>query len=79
MYFSYHIFSKKIFWIYLIILAIFSVFINQYSSNRGVFPLDSFLIFDPAYNILTGQHPFKDYWSITGPLLDYIQSLFFLV
>ena len=79
MYFSYNIFRKKIFGIYLIILAIFSIFINQYFSNRGIFPIDSFLIFDAAYNILTGQHPFKDYWSITGPFLDYIQSLFFLV
>ena len=77
MYFSYNIFRKKIFGIYLIILAVFSIFINQYFSNRGIFPIDSFLIFDAAYNILTDQHPFKDYWSITGPFLDYVQSLFF--
>lgn len=65
--------------IYLIILAAFSISINQYFAYRGVFPIDSFLIFDSAYNIISGKHPFKDYWLITGPLLDYIQSLFFLI
>ena len=64
---------------YLIILVLSSIFINQYAANRGVFPIDSFLIFDAAYNIISGNHPFKDYWLITGPFLDYIQSLFFLM
>ena len=64
---------------YLIILASFSLLINQYFANRGAFPIDSFMIFDSGYNILSGNHPFKDYWSITGPFVDYIQSLFFLV
>jgi hypothetical protein len=68
---------KNIF--YLIILAIFSLFANQYIANRGAFPIDSFLIFDAAYNIISGNHPFKDYWLITGPFLDYIQALFFLI
>ena len=65
--------------IYLTILAIFALFINQYFANRGVFPIDSFLIFDSAFNIISGHHPFKDYWLITGPFVDYIQSLFFLI
>ena len=65
--------------IYLIILALFSLFINQYFGYRGVFPIDSFLTFDTANNIVSGNHPFKDYWLITGPLLDYVQSLFFII
>jgi len=65
--------------IYFIILAVFSVLINQYFANKGIFPIDSFLIFDSGNNILSGNHPFKDYWLITGPLLDYFQSLFFLI
>ena len=65
--------------IYLIILAVFSVCINQYFANKGVFPIDNFLIFDAAFNITSGNHPFKDYWLITGPFLDYIQSVFFLI
>jgi len=65
--------------IYLIFLGIFSLTINQFFANKGVFPIDSFLIFDPAFYITSGYHPFKDYWLITGPFLDYIQSLFFLI
>jgi len=64
--------------IYLIIIAIFSVSINQFFANKGIFPIDSFLNFDSAYNVTRGFHPFKDYWLITGPLLDYIQSFFFI-
>ena len=77
--FIYNIFTKKNIKIYIIILAIFSFFINQYIANRGAFPIDSFLIFDPAFNIISGHHPFKDYWLITGPFVDYIQSFFFIV
>ena len=60
--------------IYFIILAVFSIFINQYFGYRGVFPIDSFVNYDPSYNITAGNHPFKDYWTITGPFLDYIQG-----
>ena len=77
-YFSYNISEKNFFKIYLIILAIFSLFVNQSIANRGAFPIDSFLIFDSAFNIISGNHPFKDYWLITGPFVDYIQSLFFM-
>ena len=56
----------------LLFLFIFSIAINQYYGNRGVFPIDSFLIFDSAFNIISGNHPFKDYWAITGFILDYI-------
>ena len=65
--------------IFITILILFSIFINQYYGNRGVFPIDSFLIFDAAHNIVLGNHPFTDYWIITGPFLDYLQALFFLI
>jgi len=68
--------TKKI---YLITISLFSILINYYFANRGVFPIDSFLIFDSSFNILSGNHPFKDYWLITGPFLDYIQSAFFIL
>ena len=65
--------------IYFILLLISSLFFNFYYGYRGILPIDSFLIFDAGFNVLNGYHPFKDYWSITGPLLDYLQSsLFFL-
>ena len=65
--------------LFIIFLCLFSLIFNLYYGYIGVFPIDSFIIFDAAYNILLGNHPFKDYWSITGPLLDYIQSFFFLI
>ena len=71
------LFSKKSF--FFIFLFFFSLLINQYYANRGIFPIDSFLVFDAAYNVISGNHPFRDYWLITGPFLDYIQAFFFLI
>ncbi len=62
-----------------IILFLFSILICQFSGNRGVFPIDSFGHFDNGYRILKGDHPFKDYWVVSGPFLDYFQSIFFLL
>jgi len=68
--------NKKI---YFLIIIINSILFTIYYGYRGVFPIDSFLIFDAGYKVLNNIHPFKDYWTITGPLLDYFQSaLFFL-
>ena len=63
--------------IFLIILILFSILINQYYGNKGVFPVDSFSHFDTGFRILLGEHPFKNYWIISGPLVDYIQAIFF--
>ena len=69
-------FNRKNFFV--IFLFLFSIIINQYYGYRGVFPIDSFIIFESGFNVISGNHPFKDYWTITGPFLDYIQSAFFL-
>ncbi len=63
----------------LLLIIIISLFFVFYSGFRGVFPIDSFLIFNSGYNVSNNIHPFKDYWSITGPVLDYLQAIFFLV
>ena len=68
--------KKKIF---LLILFIFSILFNQYYGYIGLLPLDSFLIFNSGYDVLNGYFPFKDYWTITGPLLDVIQAFFFKI
>ena len=65
--------------ILILFLILFSLLINQYYGNRGILPIDSFLIFDSGYYVLNDIHPFKDYWTITGPILDYLQALFFLI
>ena len=60
-----------------VVTFLFGVFICQYTGNRGVFPIDSFSHFDSGYRILNGEHPFKDYWIVSGFFIDYFQSLIF--
>ena len=61
----------------IIFLFLFSLLINQYYGNRGIFPVDSFAHFDTGFRILLGEHPFKDYWVVSGPFIDYLQAIFF--
>jgi len=63
----------------LIVASIFSVGVNQYYANLGVFPHDSFSHFDTGYMILNGFHPFKDFWIVSGPFIDYFQALLFFL
>ena len=65
--------------IFILFILFFSIFINQYYANRGADPMDSFHFFDSGYRILNGETPFMDYWLIKGPLLDYIQAVFFYI
>ena len=69
--------NKKKETFYTIIIFLFSISINQYYGNIGVFPVDSFSHFDTGFRILLDEHPFRDYWVISGPLIDYIQAVFF--
>jgi len=63
--------------LFIVFLLLFSLLINQYYGNRGVFPLDSFSHFDAGFRILLGEYPFKDYWAVSGPFIDYLQAVFF--
>ena len=69
------LFKKENFFI--IFIFLFSLLINQYYGNRGIFPADSFSHFDTGFRILLGEHPFKNYWVVSGPLVDYLQAIFF--
>ena len=60
-------------------LFLFAFLINQYFGNKGIFPHDSSSHFDNGYRILSGQHPVKDYWVISGFIIDYLQSFLFLL
>ncbi len=62
----------------MIYLFVISIIINQFYANKGVFPMDSFIHFDPAYRILNGEFPLRDFWVAHGIFVDYLQSLFFL-
>ena len=79
MYLKYSLSRKKKNVIYLTILTLFSIFINYYYGTLGVFPPDSFAHFDAGFRILLGDHPFKDYWVVSGPILDYLQAFFFFL
>ena len=65
------------FYIFFLILISFSV--NQYYAFIGVLPVDSFSTFNAGYDILNGNLPFKDFWTIKGPVLDLIQAIFFKI
>ena len=41
--------------LFIAFLFLFSIFINQYYGNKGVFPPDSFAHFDPGFRILLGE------------------------
>ena len=67
-----------------ILIYLFSVFFisflaNQYYAYLGVFPIDTFLIFNSSYDLLNGILPFKDVWTIKGPFIDLVQVLFFKI
>ena len=64
---------------YIIILIFFSIGINQYFGNKGVFPVDSFAFFDTGFRVLNNQLPFRDYWVVSGPFIDYFQSVLFFI
>ena len=69
--------NVKIF--YILFLFLFSVLINQYYGNQGINPIDSFFSFNSGYDILNGHYPFKDYWTITGPFIAFVQAIFFKI
>ena len=61
------------------LLILFSFSINYYYSSVGVLPQDTFAYFDTAYRILDGSVPFKDYWTVSGPFIDYFQAIIFYI
>ena len=69
--------NKKIKIVLFLLLSIFSISINNFYGNIGIFPIDTLGFFDSAYSILLDKHPIKDFWIFSGPLLDYIQAIFF--
>lgn len=61
----------------LVIIFIFSISVNFYYSKFGAFPIDTFLHYDSAYRILNNEYPIKDFWIVSGFIVDIIQSIFF--
>ena len=57
----------------------FSFIINFYYGHQGLMPLDDLQNFNSGYRILTGDFPFRDYYSITGPFLDIMQGYIYKI
>ena len=64
-------------YIFSFLLLIISVTVNTYFGSIGVFPIDTFAFFDSANMLNQGFVPFKDYWVMSGFMIDIIQSTFF--
>ena len=65
--------------LYILILFVFSIFVNSYYANLGALPVDTFLHFDLGFKILEGLIPFSDVWMVSGIIVNYIQALFFYI
>ncbi len=63
--------------IIILIIIFFSFLVNLYYSNIGSFPIDTFLHYDSSSRILDGEIPIRDFWIVSGFIIDFIQSLFF--
>ena len=59
------------------LLILFSFYINFYYSSSGVLAQDTFAYYDVGYRVMNGDVPFKDYWTVSGPFIDYLQSALF--
>ena len=64
---------------YVFILIFFSLIVNQYFGNKGLNPADSFAFFDTGFRVLNNQFPFRDYWVVSGPFVDYFQAILFFI
>ncbi len=62
-----------------LIIAIYSFYINWTSANVGVMAIDTFAFFDTGFSILKNKLPIRDFWIFTGLFVDYLQAFFFLV
>ena len=61
----------------ILLLGTFSFLINYHYGFIGLMPMDNTVLYNGGYRILNGYIPFNDYWLVTGPLLDYLNALFF--
>ena len=70
-----HFPSTKIVDVFIIILFSFSI--NKFYGSIGVLAQDTFAYYDTGFRILQGSVPFKDYWTVSGPIIDYFQAFLF--
>ena len=76
------IYNNKLFnisTISIFIISLYSFVINFYFASFGVYPVDTFLHYDSAYRILSGELPVRDYWIVSGFIIEFLQSIFFKI
>jgi len=63
----------------LIILALlaFSLYLSFKAGERGFFAFDQSIVFDGGYRVACGQIPYKDFLLPWGPVVLWVQALFF--
>ena len=61
----------------ILLLGFLSFFINYHYGFIGMMPMDNTVLFNGGYRVVKGYKPFTDYWLVTGPILDYLNSFFF--
>ena len=66
-------------YIFVLVLVFFSFAVNWNYAKYGIFPIDTFLHYDSSFRILKGEYPVKDYWIVSGFLVDFIQAFFFKI
>ena len=64
---------------FLATVGAYAFFINYYYADLGVFPIDTFLHYDSGYRILKNEIPIRDFWVVSGFMVDFIQALFFKI
>mgnify|MGYP001245444384 CR=1 FL=1 len=67
------------FYLLVLILSLVAVSTNYYYGSLGVLPIDTFAHFDTGFRITKGEVPFVDYWTISGPFIDWLQAFYFSV
>ena len=63
----------------IIFILLISFFVNFYFGHQGLMPLDDLQNFNSGHRVLKGDFPFRDYYSITGPILDIWQSIIYKI
>lgn len=66
-------------YIFLLILSFSSFGLTYHYGFIGIMPMDNTVLFNGGYRVLNNYIPFNDYWLVTGPILDYLNALFFKV
>lgn len=56
------------------VIILIAFFVNYHYGHQGLMPLDDLQNFNSGFRVLNGDFPFRDYYSITGPILDIWQS-----